>query len=185
MKIHSHQDPQLLSESDRKNVDPNSSLARQLKKNDEMLPKDLSGNFGPDMNFRPEWKNFNGTVIEYPDGTLKVLSKDSKGRQIISDPPKSVLDKKKKYERIAAEVEARKKGERAKRSEASLLEDENTSDEVREMATDIMATSTTPKLTHPNSFLARFILFARTFIKNALHFARRSAHFQESAGRVN
>ena len=51
-------------------------------------------------------------------------------------------------------------GERHKR--ASLLEDENTRDEVREMATDIMATSTT-KQTHPIR-LARS--FRSSFIKN-------------------
>jgi len=48
-------------------------------------------------------------------------------------------------------------GERAKR--ASLLEDEHTRDEVREMARKIMATSTT-KLTYPIR-LARSVCFAR------------------------
>jgi len=52
-------------------------------------------------------------------------------------------------------------GERAKR--ASLLEDENTRDEVREMATDILATTTT-KLTNPIR-LARLV--CSCFIKNA------------------
>jgi len=55
------------------------------------------------------------------------------------------------------------KGERAKR--ASLLEDEHTR-EVREMATDIMATSTT-KPTHPIR-LARFIPFALPSLKMRL-----------------
>ena len=45
-------------------------------------------------------------------------------------------------------------------SERSLLEDENTRDEVREMATDEMAThemaTSSTKLTHPIRFLARF-----------------------------
>jgi len=64
-------------------------------------------------------------------------------------------------------------GERAKR--ASFEEDENTPDESREIATDIMAASTT-KLTHPiNSFgsLARFARFS-LIIKNVPRFARRS-----------
>ena len=49
------------------------------------------------------------------------------------------------------------RGERAKR--ASLDEDEHTRDESREMATDIMATSTT-ELTHSIHFarLVRFVL---------------------------
>ena len=59
------------------------------------------------------------------------------------------------------------RGERAKR--ASLDEDEHTRDESREMATDIMATSTT-KLTHP----IRLTRLVRScFIKNAPRFARR------------
>jgi len=56
-------------------------------------------------------------------------------------------------------------GERAKR--ASLLEDEHTRDEVREMATDIMATSTT-KLTHPFRVVRSF---RPSFIKNAYNLA--------------
>ncbi len=56
------------------------------------------------------------------------------------------------------------RGERAKR--ASLDEDEHTRDESREMATDIMATSTT-KLTHPIR-LARLVRFARPSLKMRL-----------------
>ena len=56
-------------------------------------------------------------------------------------------------------------GERAKR--ASLLEDEHTRDEVREMATDIMATSTT-KLTHPFRVVRSF---RPSFFKNAYNLA--------------
>jgi len=53
------------------------------------------------------------------------------------------------------------------------LEDEHSSDEVREMATDIMATPTT-KLTHPIR-LARSSRSSRSsFITNAPRFARRS-----------
>ena len=59
-------------------------------------------------------------------------------------------------------------GERAKR--ASLDEDENTRDEVREMATDIMATSTA-MLTHPIRLarLAHFTRFARPSLKRLVH----------------
>ena len=57
-------------------------------------------------------------------------------------------------------------------SERAFLEDKNTRIEVREIATDIMATSTT-KLSSP----AQFVWLARlrsSFIKNAPRFARRS-----------
>jgi len=63
-------------------------------------------------------------------------------------------------------IEMTKAGERAKR--ASLLEDEHTRDEVREMATDIMAVTSTTKLTHP----IRMARSSRSFfIKNAPLFA--------------
>ena len=51
--------------------------------------------------------------------------------------------------------------ERNTASDASLLEDENTRNEVREIVTDIMATSTT-KLTHFLIRLARSFCLARS-----------------------
>jgi len=67
-------------------------------------------------------------------------------------------------------------GERAKR--ASLDEDEHTRDGSREIATDIMATSTT-KLTHSNYFACSFFSWV---IKNAPRFARRSSFCYHRTG---
>ena len=80
---------------------------------------------------------------------------------------KVVLPKLKTCIRYHAErenCELRAPGERAKR--ASLDEDENTRDESREMAIDIMATSTT-KLTH-SILLTRFTRFALVSSKMCL-----------------
>ena len=79
-------------------------------------------------------------------------------------------------DQIFMDMDIEHEGKVSERSERALDEDENTRDESREMATYIMATSTT-KLTH-SIRLARLVSVRSCFIKNAHNIASLGAACQ-------